>query len=302
MKNILIITSLLISSFSMAAAPARPTLAPQPRPVIQPKPVIQQQPEVESEFSFGGSFGTRISSQVEKQDDGTRAQYFTHELMPYFKTGDFKLTGTFDYYNYFDKTESSDWENTQFDAVLGAGWTLADIFQLTPQALLILPLFKKSGGDFQYAAGGRLTAALKSKDVDMPNLIFKYGLQILKFGQKNEVQLDENKQFKLDANGEKQYNTDLRIRQRLHLGYMLTEKLMAMIYFHFDSNLLFDGNFRNGFAHETFMEYTVNDNFSINAGVNNGGGLYVGDYQEKDNLKFYSKESSEYFAGIGINF
>ncbi len=274
-----------------------------PMPVKKSSVVASLPTEVDT--TFGATIALRHSAQVEKPETSARTLYFTHQINPYIKTENYKIDLDMYYYNFYDNQSLSDWDNSQLTWAWLKPWSLTDYFTLTPQLISVFPLFKKSSGDFQYAIGGRLTASLKSTEIGSPAFIFKYGLQVLKFGQKNEAikgLVNGKEDFILDVNGDKQYTTSARLRQRVHLGYMLTEKLMALIYFHFDSNLLFDNSFRNGFYHETFLEYAVNDNFVINTGLSNGGGLFVGQYQEIDNLKFYSKESAEYFAGIGFTF
>ncbi len=258
----------------------------------KPDPVVQ----------FGLTFNEKISMQVERQDDGSRSEYFTHELIPSLKTTNYNFLADFIYYDYFNQPSQSNWDMTAFIAGINKPWEATDFFTLSPQVLVIAPLFLKSSIDFQGAVAGQLTAALKSKELDVPNLILKYGLRVMKFGQKNEYKVDGQGNAVLDSAGEKQYNTDWRLRQRFHLGYNITGKLTAMFYFHFDSNLLFNSEYRNGFFHETSLSYAVNDTLSLSLGTTNGGGIYTGDYQEIDNLKFYSKESSEYFAGLGLEF
>lgn len=302
-RSTILMNALFVLFFSIALNAAERRSGPVKKRVMHP--IKRSQPAVAADkgLQFGFTFNERYAIQSEQQDNGTRSEYFTHEFIPTLKTTNYIFNATFDYYDYYKTPEASNWENTQFDMSINEPWDTA-YFKFTPMGLAVAPIFKKqSEVSFQYAVGARLTAALKSKDLDIPDFIFKYGLQVMKFGQKLEFQEDPaTGQPVLDAAGEKQYYTDFRLRQRFHLGYKLTDNLLAMMYFHFDSNFLFDGSVRNGFYHETFLEYTINDNVSINAGTSNGGGIFTGDYQEKDNLKFYSKESSEYFAGLGLSF
>lgn len=275
-----------------------PAKAPQNKSFVSP--LVETKPD--SEFKFGLTLNEKISMQVERQDDGSRSEYFTHELIPSLTTTNYNFLADFIYYDYFNQPSQSNWDMTAFVAGINKPWDTTDFFTLSPQVLVIAPLFLKSSIDFQGAVAGQLTAALKSKDLDVPNLILKYGLRVMKFSQKNEYKVDGQGNAVLDSAGEKQYNTDWRLRQRFHLGYNLTGRLTAMFYFHFDSNLLFNSEYRNGFFHETSLSYAVNDTLSLSLGTTNGGGIYTGDYQEIDNLKFYSKESSEYFAGLGLEF
>ena len=301
--SLIFINALLVLFFSVTLIAADRKAGPVRKPVMHPVKRSQPITEVDTGLQVGFAFNERYSVQAEQQDNGTRTEYFTHEFIPTLKTTNYVFNATFDFYDYYKTTEASKWDNTQFDAALNNPWD-TEYFKFTPMVIVIAPLFKKEAEvSFQYAAGGRLTAALKSKELDIPNFIFKYGWQVLKFGQKLKFQEDPKTGLPLlDAAGEKQFNTDFRLRQRFHLGYKLTEKLLAFMYFHYDSNFLFEGTVRNGFYHETFLEYAINENIAINLGTSNGGGVFVGDYQEKDNLKFYSKESSQYFAGLGVSF
>lgn len=253
-----------------------------------------------TEFSLG--FSTALYMQAARQDDGTRNQYFVHSLNPKLKTENYVFNLWLAYIDQYDKPVTSDWDTTAFDVSIRKAWDVSPYFNLTPMIVGAAEAFKKNRGDFQHTLGVRLTAALKSKDLDVPNLILKYGLQVQKLWQKNEYKVDANGAFIPDAAGEKQYNTDFRLRQRFHLGYQFTEKITGMFYFQFDSNFLFDGNVRNNFLHETSLEYAINDNFSINGGLTNSGGMYTGDFQERDNLKFYNRETAEYFGGLSFSF
>lgn len=264
--------------------------------------VVPASPKKNEELTFSVNFSERYSIQAEKQDDGTRYEYLTHELNPTLATANYTFGAVFDFYDYYKTPQASSWEITTFNMNFNEGWDAGDYFTLAPTILLWAPLFRVPT-DFQTAAGGRITAVLKSKNLDVPNLIFKYGLQFAKLFQKNEALLNPDGTDKIDPNtGEKQYNTSMRLRQRVHLGYKITDALTAMMYFHFDSNFWFDGTVKNAFAQETSISYGINDHVSLSTGVNNGGSLYVGDFQEKDNLKFYDKSSSEFFASLDLSF
>jgi hypothetical protein len=300
-----VFSNVAYSASAKVVKKSKPVLV-KPAPVKEPRdrsfapPLKEKKPD--PGFKFGVSLSERISMQVERQDDGSRSEYFTHELVPTLKTTNYNFLADFIYYDYFNAPAKSNWDMTAFVAGINHPWDVTDLFTLSPQVLVIAPLFLKNSVDFQGAVAGQLTAALKSKDLDVPNLILKYGLRVMKFSQRNEYKVDGQGNPLLDAAGEKQYNTDWRLRQRFHLGYNFTDKMTGMFYFHFDSNLLFSGDYRNGFYHETSLSYAVNDTLSLSLGTTNGGGIYTGDYQEIDNLKFYSKESSEYFAGLGLSF
>jgi hypothetical protein len=237
-------------------------------------------------FNFG--LNLRYSMQAEEQPDGSRAEYITYEFIPSVKTQNYKFTMVSDFYYQVKDQSGNEWDNSQIDATINNAWAVGDYFKLSPNLLIGLPLFKRTS-DFNHFIGGRLTAALNSKNTSVPDFIFKYGLQFAKFSFKNDI---------TGTN----YNIDTRLRQRIHLGYNLTDSLMAMMYFHFDSNFLLDNSVKNNYYHETFVEYSFTENFNANLGISNGGGIYKGENQEEDNLNFYDKNSTEIFAGVGFSF
>jgi hypothetical protein len=273
----------LIMSTGVVIKPATAAVVPKP---IATKPVTLP-PVVDPGVTFGLEFNPRYTTQAEKQSDGTRSETITYEFVPSIKTLNYKLKTTSDFYYQVKDQSGNEWDNTLFDGTINNAWELGEYFKLSPNLLVALPLFKRTS-DFNSFIGARLTLALNSKNADVPDLILKYGVQFGKLSYKKDI-----------TGGS--YNIDTRLRQRVHLGYQLTGSLLAFIYFHLDSNFLLDNTVKNSFYHESFLEYTINDHMNVSAGVSNGGGVFKGENQEEDNIKFYDKNSSEVFFGFGFN-
>lgn len=290
MKNIIITLCILIASFAQAAGVTKSNQLPVKSKILKTETVMPKATKpipvaIDPGTVFGLEFNPRYSF-GEKQTDGSRAEYITYEFVPSIKTQNYSLKMT-SAFNYQTKDQTgNEWDNTLFDGTTNSPWALGPYFNLSPNILLSLPLFKRTD-DFQNFIGARLTLALNSKNADVPNLILKYGVQFGKLNFKN-TQTAGN------------FNIDTRLRQRIHLGYQITEQLLAFIYFHLDSNFLNDNSVKNAFYHESFLQYSFNDNFNTSIGLTNGGGVFKGKDQEEDNLKFYDKNSSEIFVALGF--
>lgn len=261
-----------------------------PAQPVQPTPVRPLEPE--SDFKFGVDFSTRYSFQPEVKEGETRRETISYELIPAIATEDYRFRGVFGFADNFKTPGSTEWENTAFEWRKNKPWDLGDYLQLQPELLAALPLFKR-GSDFNGYAGGRVNVILNSKNIDIPGLIFKYGFQFGKLFHKAEYAGTE-------ANPK--YYIDMRIRQRVHLGYQITDQLLALSYFHLDSDFYFDNTLKNTFFHETFIEYAPVSFMTLALGITNGGGVYRGDNQEQDNVQFYDADSTDIFIGVGVSF
>lgn len=278
------------------AAPAQPVKKPiqaikpvQPRPITTPyKPKVEADPGV----TFGLDFMARYTAQAEKQADGTRSEYITYEFVPAIKTQDYRIRAIADFVYQVKDQAGNEWENTAIEGTINKPWALGEYFDLKPEILAALPLFRRTT-DFNSYVGGRLTVMLKSKNAGIPDLLLRYGLQFGKLNYKNESIKD--------ANGVDVYNIDTRLRQRVHIGYQFTEALSALIYFHYDSNFLYDNSVRNAFYQETLIAYAINSHVTLDMGIANGGGVFSGENQEIDNLKYYNEKSSEAFFSLNLS-
>lgn len=281
----------LVISITTYAAPARTQKKPvqaikpvQPRPVTSPyKPKVAEDAGV----TFGFDFMGRYTAQAEAQADGTRSEYITYEFVPAIKTQDYRFRAIADFiYQVKDQT-GNEWDNTALEATINKPWAMGEYFDLKPELLAALPLFRRTT-DFNSYIGARLTAMLNGKNAGMPDLLLRYGLQFGKLNYKEEMSGTD-------------YNIDTRLRQRVHLGYQFTEAFSALIYFHYDSNFLYDNSVRNAFYHETLIAYAINSHVTLDMGVANGGGVFSGENQEIDNLKFYNEKSSEVFMSLNLS-
>lgn len=284
-----------------ATVPAT-TQAPQPTGTAPTpaKPVVESDPGI----TFGLGYSLRYTIQAEQQETTlptsevvkSRDEYYTHELIPSVSTKNYKFLAVLDFYDHFKAPQGNSWDPVAFAFTINNPWALTDYFFMKPELAVGLQLFKtETQPDLvNNIPAARMHLILNSKNT-IPGLILKYNIQYAKFNLKEEKIADPSKPDGFN------YFVDTRLRHRVFLGYMITDSLMPMIFFQFDSNFLHDSTVTNKFYHETFLEYTFNDNFSIDAGVANGGGIYTGEYQDIDNLKFYNKESSEYFLQLNVS-
>ncbi len=284
------VISLIILTALNATAQQPPRQQQQRQRVKQSQPVRPLEPE--STVKFGFTFNTRYVLQAEEQADGTRGQYFYHEAIPAINTDAFRFRAVMAYIDKFKTPATSEFDNTTLELRKNKPWDLGDYFMLQPEAIGALPLFQRTS-NFNGYAGARLNLIVNSKNMEVPDFIFKYGFQFGKLFQKKE-----NTGTEVEPN----FSIDTRLRQRVHLGYQITPWLLAMTYFHFDSNFYFDNYIQNTFYHETFLEFAPLDFMAITLGLSNGGGVYTGDTQEQDNLRFYDSSSSEVFLQAGVSF
>lgn len=306
MKLFVLITSLITLStvWAQQTTPAKMT-RPQPNPpkATQPKVVNQTSPsssptanltkqkttQNETEFSF--SYSPVYYTQAEAPATGDRAHRIEHEFIPKVKFSDYQIYSKIYYYQDLNDSSQSDGDLTQFIGSLRTPWDTSTYFKLNPDLIVYIPFLKKaSDADPNSIIGAGLTGILKTADLGVPNLILKYGI----FGFKINAKAEQ------DASGN--YNVSERIRQKLYVGYNITDKILFMVYAHFDSNFLFNNEIRNKFLHIEFFEFAITDWMSFTIGHQNGGPLYKGSYQELNNLEVYNKEDSEFFAGFGFSF
>lgn len=256
------------------------------------QPIMVKPYEPDSSVKFGADLSVRYSAQPEEPAGQSRREYLYYEFIPAISTEDYRFRAIFGFTDNFKTPGNTEWENTAFEFRKNKPWDLGDYFQLQPELLAQVPLFQR-GSDFNGAAGGRLNLIANSKNWGLPDLIFKYGFQAMKMFYKQE-----NSGTEADPN----YNTDIRLRSRVHLGYQLTPWLLAMTYFHIDSNFYYDNYLKNNFYHETFLELTPLSFLLIDVGVTNGGGVYKGDNQDQDNVRFYDGDSTDIFVAVGVSF
>lgn len=263
-----------------------------PTNTVKPVTVVEEEPAVK----YGITYSARYTIQAEEQPSGARDEYYTHELIPSLSTTNHRFRVVLDFYDHFKAPQGNAWDPASFEWALNTPWTLTDYILVKPEAAAAFLLFKTEtqSDNLNSFLGARVNFILNSKNT-IPDLVLKYNIQFGKFNLKENSEPDATKPDGFN------YFVDTRLRHRVFLGYMITEKLMPMVFFQFDSNFLHDNSVTNKFYHETFVEYAFTENISINLGVANGGGVYTGEYQDVDNLKFYNKESSEYFVQMNFS-
>lgn len=270
----------------------KPKIFESPRPYAKPsKAALTAAPDVKSvrpDYAFNFTYNPIYYVKASPNDEGKRPSRIENNFVPVFSFHDYKLTADMYYDTDLQESENNAWQMSAFIFGLRTPWDTSTIFKLSPEAILTLPLFRDKTKDLdpRMIGAAGLLATIKTDQIGLPNLILKYGIRGYKFFQKDEA--DEK--------------VSTRLRQRLFLGYQLTEALTLMGYFHMDSNFLFSNEIKNAFSHMLTFEYQVNDTVGLAIGHTNGGALYRGDYQEINNLDFYSKENSEYLAGISVSF
>lgn len=261
------------------------TPKPHPRPTTE---AASEAKPVRPDYAFNFTYNPIYYVKAAPNDEGKRPSRIENNFVPVFSFHDYKLTGDLYYDTDLQDSKNNAWQMSAFIFGLRTPWDTTTVFKLAPEAILTLPLFRNKTKDTDPRMVGALglLAIIKTDQIGLPNLILKYGVRGYKFFQKEET--DDK--------------ISTRIRQRLFLGYQLTEALTLMGYFHMDSNFQFSNEIKNAFNHMLTLEYQVNDTVGLAIGHTNGGALYRGDYQEINNLDFYSKDSSEYLAGISVSF
>ena len=276
-------------------APAKPATATPAATAAAPTAATsttEAKKEEAPKLSYGIALGASYGTQAQKQADGTRSESMSYSFTP--RIG-------YDKYTFLIYAEyEQDLKDTGSTGAFGdpayilsrAGWTLNDYFKLGPSASLVLPMTDnlKNNVNLLYGITGNLTLSLQTKALGLDALSVSYMLGYTR----------NYTQYSTNAAGEPL--TAYRIRNRLNVGYQITDKLSLATRFEVDSNYsaVEAGVVRNSFGHFQSLAYALTDNLEVSAGHSNYGPLLKGaDYQ--NNLKFYDDKQSNYSVGLELS-
>ncbi len=255
--------------------------------------IVEKKKEPLVSFSF--ALNSSYNIQAEKQSDGTRAEYLQHEINPLVKISDYTLQGFFYYYDDLKAPATNEWQDS-FIALNKAPWNLGDYFTLAPGLALTLPLSKASREvvSSKYSVGASLALGLNTKNMGLDAFSVTYSLGYTKMYSDYETNIKNEP------------STNYRIRQRLTLGYQITDALSFKTRFQYDSSYSYANVVRDAFLHFQVFEYQFTEHISANIGHANAGNSYLvkeseNDYYLQNNVKFFDPETSEYSIGIGLS-
>lgn len=244
----------------------------------------EEAPSVKFGFVYGGSY----SLQAEKQADGTRTQAIGHEFTGKMSYGDYRASVYSAYENDIVDTSGTGSFTDPAWKLSRKSWTLNDYLSMGPALTLTIPMNASSKEDDLYTVGGALSFSLNTKTL---------GLDSLSLG--NEI--SANKYFtKYDTTSAGSPSKSHRFRNRITVGYDITDKFSFFNLFDFNFNYSVNGVVTNSFFSLQSFGYTLSDNVSVSLSHTNGGAyLKSGTYE--NNLKFYDSKSSNYSVGLEVS-
>jgi hypothetical protein len=263
-----------------AAAPAAATSATEVKKEEAPK------------LSFRFSMGAGYETQLKKQEDGSRSEELSYSFLPGASYGDYSLT-MFNLYIQDLKDTGSTGSFIDPLYIFGRkGWVLNDYFKLTPGATLVLPMTEgsKNNTGLLYSIEGALTLGLQTKTLGWDDLSVSYMIAYNRY----------NTQFSTNAKGDPL--TAYRLRNRLNIGYSITDKLSLGTRFQIDSkySAVASGVVRNDFYHHQSLAYAINDNVEVSMQHTNTGSVFKAETYE-NNIKFIGDDSSTMSIGLDVS-
>lgn len=277
-------TTTTVATTAPSATPATSTAAAAATSTTA-APKKEETPSVK----FGISYEAGYSMQAQTQPDGTRSQSLSHSFSPSMSYGEYRSSVSIGYEQDLNDSASNGFADPTF-ALSKKPWTLGEYFKLGPSGTLTLPMTAKSKNDvgLMYNIGGALSLSLNTKALGMDALSASYQLAV----SKNFTNYDTN------ASGNPQNSH--RLRNRLSIGYSITDAFSFFNMFDFNSSYSVNGVVTNSFFSLQSFGYSINDNVSMSLAHSNGGAyLKTGTYE--NNLKFFNAESSSYSVGLAVS-
>jgi hypothetical protein len=239
-------------------------------------------------FSLDLGFGYNLGA--ETQDDGTRSESMDYSFIPGMSYGVYKAS-VFELYEQDLKDTASN--GSFIDPAFSfsrSSFELNKYFKLGPALSLTLPMSdsSKNSTELLYQAGGSLGLYLQTKQLGLDNWDIGYYIGYVRNFTK----------YATSASGDPV--TMQRIRQRINVGYKLTEKLSIKTRFQFDSKYSSEGIVRNDFLHYENLVYDINGTLSFSFGHSYSNSLLDGTTYES-NLHFYDKKKSQYTAELDVS-
>ena len=260
-----------------AAAPAATSTAAAPKK--------EEPPSVK----YGISYEAGYSMQAQTQPDGTRSQSLSHSFTPSLSYGEYRSSVSIGYEQDLNDSASNGYADPTF-ALSKKAWTLGKYLKLGPSGTLTLPMTdaSKNKVGLMYNIGGALGLSLITKEIGMEKLSASYQIAV-------------NKNFtNYDTNSSGNPQTSHKLRNRLSLGYGITDSISFFNMFDFNSSYSVNGVVTNSFFSLQSFGYTVNDNVSLSFAHSNGGAyLKTGTYE--NNLKFFDAENSTYSLALEVS-
>lgn len=238
---------------------------------------------------FGVSYEAGYSMQAQTQPDGTRGTSLSHGLTPSMGYGDYRSTLSISYEQDLNDSAS----NGFADPVIGLSkkaWTLNKYLKLGPSGTLVLPMTdaSKNKVGLMYNIGGALSLSLITKELGMDKWSMSYQMAL----NKNFTNYDTK------ADGSPQNSH--KLRNRVSVGYTITDSLSFFNMFDFNSSYSVNGVVTNSFFSLQSFGYGINDNVSVSMSHSNGGAyLKSGTYE--NNLKFFDSENSYYGLSVEVS-
>lgn len=273
-------TSTTITTPTAPTAPVAPAAATS---TVAPKK------EEAPKASFGIAYEAGYSMQAQTQPNGTRSQSISHGFTPSMSYGLYSARVNFSYEQDLNDSASNGFGDPAF--TFGRkGWELGKYLKLGPSASLVLPMTDESKNNvgLMYNIGGALSLSLNTKAIGMDSLSLSY-------------QLAANKNFtNYDTKADGSINNSHKLRNRLSLGYQITDAVSFFNMFDFNSSYSVNGVVTNSYFSLQSFGYSVNDNVSLSLSHALGGSyLKAGTYE--NNLKFFDSKASNYSFGVEIS-
>lgn len=239
--------------------------------------------------SFGFIYEAGYSMQAETQADGTRSQSLSHGFTPTMRYGEYSAKLVIGYEQDLNDSKSNGFADPSI-AVAKKPWKLGNYFSLGPSGSLVIPTTDESKNNvgLMYNIGGALTLNLNTKTLGWDSLTLGYQLAF----NKNFTDYDTNAKTGLPNNSHK-------IRNRLMIGYQITDAFSFFNMFDFNSSYSVNGVVTNSFLTLQSFGYSVTDNVAVSLSHTLGGPyLKAGTYE--NNLKFYDSKESQLGLGLEV--
>lgn len=240
-------------------------------------------------LKYGVSYEAGYSMQAQQQPDGSRSQSISHSFTPSLSYGEYRSSVSFSYEQDLIDSSTNGFADPVFAASKKA-WTLGQYLKLGPSATLVLPMTdaSKNKTGLMYNIGGALSLSLNTKNLGMEALSASYQVAV-------------SKTFtNYDTNSAGNPQTSHKLRNRISLGYQITDVVSFFNMFDFNSSYSVNGVVTNSFFSLQSFGYSINDNVNVSLAHSNGGAyLKTGTYEK--NLKFFDSENSSYSVALEVS-
>lgn len=252
--------------------------------------------KAEKFVKFSLDYDISYNTQAEKQADGSRSEYISHNFIPKVSIGNYNIFGDIYYNDDIKSPSANEWQDSAL-VVNRKAFEWGRYVTFTPAGLFVFPLQKSSREDagIKYAFGPIGTFGLNTKNMGLDALTLNYYLAYAKYVT----------EFKTKPNGDP--SADYRIRQRINFGYQFTDWLSFKSRFQFDSGYSNQGVVKNAYLHYEALEFQITEKISTYIMHATASGVYTiseagGDILFENDLKFYDPKNSELAIGLTLSF